>query len=841
MAFFIGCSAEKTNLISTTFHNTTAHYNSYFYAKEGIKEIESGIKSSYQNNFDHILKIYPPIDSSYATLYKDQIEDVLKKASLAIQNHKNSKWVDDSYNLVGLARLYGHEHETAIETFKYVNSNSDDKNARHTALVSLMRTFIEYGEMNNALAVSDYLKKEKLNKKNLKTLYLTRAYYYQKRKDLDNMVNNMVLAAPLLSFKDEKARIYFIIGQVYQSLGFESEAYSNYRKCLSSNPNYELSFYAKLNMAQVTELKDLSDVKRVRKYFRKLLTDAKNKEFRDKIYYEMGEFELEQNEMELAISYYKESIKVSIGNRRQKGLSFLKLGIIYYDSLRNYTMAQSYYDSAVFELPIDYENYEAVKSRQEILDDFIKQIQTIQLQDSLLLLANKDSSSVAQFFESTLISEREKEIEELQKQKKSTRSPTFDNFSTLNSLNSGISTSSLNWYFNNPSAVGLGQNEFRKIWGARILEDNWRRSNKAQTTFSGAQIPLTENGGNDETIELNLAVISVQVQSIMQQIPFTDTAKFIANKKIEEAQYRLGNIYHFNLIEENNSIQTFETLLDRYPKTIYGPEVMYLLYLILSDAGDARAEKYKNELSENYPNTTYAKLLVNPNYTEESSKELGQLKNIYKTAFDLYENTLYDSAYILISSALIIYKDLEFLSKLRLLEVMIIGKTEDFYKYKHELVKIIEEYPNSDITPFSKELLIFAEDWERKLIRIRGDEYINYFAQPHYFVLIFDKNIALDNSSTSEIEEFNSKYFKDISLNTGNLDFNANQTLLLVDGLETRAAAIKYYDYFKAENEFIDNSNRSKFHMFVITKDNFDVFYKTKDLNGYLKFFDQNY
>ena len=173
--------------------------------------------------------------------------------------------MDYSYNLVGLASLYGHELETAIETFIYVNSNSNDENARHSALVYLMRTFIEYGELNNALAVSDYLKKEKLNKKNLKTLYLTRAYFYQKRNDLDNMVNNMVLAAPLLSFKDEKARIYFIIGQVYQSLGFESEAYSNYRKCLSSNPNYELSFYAKLNMAQVTELKDLSDVKRVRK------------------------------------------------------------------------------------------------------------------------------------------------------------------------------------------------------------------------------------------------------------------------------------------------------------------------------------------------------------------------------------------------------------------------------------------------------------------------------------------------------------------------------------------------------------------------------------------------
>ena len=65
--------------------------------------------------------------------------------------------------------------------------------------------------------------------------------------------------------------------------------------------------------------------------------------------------------------------------------------------------------------------------------------------------------------------------------------------------------------------------------------------------------------------------------------------------------------------------------------------------------------------------------------------------------------------------------------------------------------------------------------------------------------------------------------------------------MILVDGLKSRADAIEYYDYFVAENKFIDNSNRSKFYMFVITKDNFDIFYNSKNLNGYLIFFDQNY
>jgi len=348
------CSAEKTNVISTTYHNTTAKYNAYYYAKERIREIETGIENSLQNNYDFILKVFPPFDSTIASTYQTQIEDCIKKASIAINNHKNSKWVDDSYNLIGLARLYGYEFESAIETFKWVNSKSDDDDARHRALVHLLRTFTKYGEYNNAQAVSDHLEKEKLNKKNLRHLYQARAYLYQELEDLDKMVGNLVLAAPLLSKKDGKARTYFMIGQVYQELNFEAEAYSNYKKVLTFNPPYELSFYAKLNMAQVTQFSKNNDLRRIRKYFRKLITDDKNEEFRDKIYYELAEFEIKQGNLNRALENYKLSTTYSISNQRQKGLSYLKLGMIYYDTLANFELAQAYYDSAINVLPKDF-------------------------------------------------------------------------------------------------------------------------------------------------------------------------------------------------------------------------------------------------------------------------------------------------------------------------------------------------------------------------------------------------------------------------------------------------------------------------------------------------------
>jgi tetratricopeptide (TPR) repeat protein len=77
-------------------------------------------------------------------------------------------------------------------------------------------------------------------------------------------------------------------------------------------------------------------LKKIRNYFKKLLKDDKNREFVDRIYYEMANFELKHNNQEQAIEYYKSSIMESENNPRQKGLAYLRLGELYYDNYKNY-------------------------------------------------------------------------------------------------------------------------------------------------------------------------------------------------------------------------------------------------------------------------------------------------------------------------------------------------------------------------------------------------------------------------------------------------------------------------------------------------------------------------
>lgn len=165
----MACSPQNNTWTSRAYHDVTAHYNAYYYALEEVAKIEETISGRWTDNYNSILMIFPSFDSTLAKSYEAETEEAIKMASLAIQNHKNSKWVDDSYILVGKARMYNLDWGNAIQTFKYVNSIGQDKDAKHRAIINLIRTFTEHKEFNNALAAIDFLKKEELSKENKKT------------------------------------------------------------------------------------------------------------------------------------------------------------------------------------------------------------------------------------------------------------------------------------------------------------------------------------------------------------------------------------------------------------------------------------------------------------------------------------------------------------------------------------------------------------------------------------------------------------------------------------------------------------------------------------------------
>ncbi|MCG8319451.1 MAG: methyltransferase [Cytophagales bacterium] len=852
-----GCSAEKNNAISKTYHNVTARFNPYFIANEHLKKVEATLKEQHQNNYNKVLKIYPVIDSATIEGLKPQLEDAIKKSSKAIDWHKNSNMVEPSYILLGRSLYYLGEFEKSVTAYKIVNKNTakakdqKSRDVRHEALIHLMRTYIDYNEDDNAIAVSDFLRKERLSKKNKKKLYLNRAYLHQKRNDLDSLVSNLVKAAPLMKKSEGRAKIYFIIGQVYQSLGFDAQAYDYYTRCIKSSPDYELFFYAGLKRAQVFELSKTTDLKKIRKFYQKLLKDSKNKEFEDKIYYDMAEFEIKRENLDQAIAYYKASVAASVSNNRQKGYSYWRLGQINYERLKNFELAKLYYDSTVQVMPKDEESYKSIEERQKVLEDFVKQLNTIQVQDSLLALAAMDSLSLRGYLDEIILEEEQQEVlrkaeEEARKKRNSTRSFGADFGQRNNAFTRGDNEEgdSGSWYFYNNSARSIGQNEFRRRWGTRTLEDNWRRVNK-ETVLEASRDPLARGevaGSEEQPEEVDQAAArAARKNELYGTIPFSEVAQARANQMLEEAFYNLGNIYNFNLLEKINALHTFDTLLTRYPASEYKPEVLYQMYLINKGIEGGNFEEYKTRILEEFPNSIYARILINPNYQEESKQASERLKKVYQEAYRYYEMGEYDTTHQIINSALAGIEENDFTDNLRFLEILVIGKTDGVYRYQSALSQFPKKYPESDLNQYAEELLASSRSLLKEVQTSKAVKFIQDFDQNHSFVLVYNFEAYGEDELPSRIENFIKEHFPEQNLKFAQLILTGSQSMIVVNQFNTRSEALTFFNLFNSENTPLQGLNTLDFSNFVITKDNFDIFYQTKDIDNYLSFFEKHY
>lgn len=834
----VSCSVEQNNVTSNVYHNVTAHYNGYYYAREKTREVEKLITRSLDDDPNQILRLFPKLDSTLAKSYVKDTEEIIKMASLSIQRHPNSKWVDDSYVLVGKARLYGYDFQNAIQTFKYVNTKSHDTDTRHRALVQLLRTFTEQQDYDRAEETFRFLEKEKLSKQNAKDLYLEKAYYYQERNDYDYMVRNLALADSLLEKSDRKGRIYFLIGQVYQKLGFDAEAFNYYRKCIGTNPDYEIDFYARLNLAQVARLDDRRDIKQLRAQFEKMLADTKNTEFRDKIYYELGEFDRKQGNLKEAIESY--SLAAHAGNnKRIQGSAYLRIGQLQFDSLKKYSQAKLYYDSAIGALPKDFENYEAIKKRQEVLGEFAKYTEAITWNDSLLMLASVDTALLRKQIDSVL-AERAKPVASVKKKKRRSYSGESSSSSSSAFFNTDNSNS-VDWYFGNPSAIALGQSEFQRVWGVIPLEDNWRRSIKTtvlqETNTTIADVPQPDKPDTEAAAQPQKAD---EAGKLISQIPRTEADKAKALAQIEEGYFKLGDLFYFQLNEKNNASESYTKLLNRFPQSEYVPEVLYKLYLIAKDTDPAKAEVYAAELKTNHPRSTFTRILINPDYMRETSVAAEKQKLIYKEAYTYFQANNLRPAQEKLKQALQ-EGETSFTPQLELLQILITGKTEDVTRYQFELGEYIKKYPDGELKPYAEQLQAASKTLLDKLERAKGIQFIKSMEGPHNFIVVYSTSDKITNPVSSAIEKFNATQFKDLKLTTTNIIFNEEKTITIVSELPSQNVALSYFDKFLAQIAPGKPFSNYKFYSFVITKDNFQIFYRTKALDEYLAFFDRNY
>lgn len=715
----VSCSQYSTKPVSKGYHNLTAHFNAYVIARDQINQAEQILFKTRQENYNQLLPILLPVDSMLAQPLKPQLDDAIKKASIIPERHQNSKWLDNAYILIGRARLIKQDLPNAIEVFKYVNTKGTNENDKHTALVGLMRAYVEAGDYTNALNVAEYLRNQPLNKNNTRDFYLTKAYLHERQGEYLTAAGILDATFPVLKKGESTARLHLIAGQLYDLVGQPAKAVEHYKKVLASQPTYDQSFYANLFAIQSSGL--TGDQKRMAQSaetFEQMLSDRKNADLKDKIYFTMGLLEARSGRIDKAIVYYSRSIQAAGGNTTQVPYTYLEIGKLYFEKKADYEHAKVYYDSALALIPKQSAEYAALQNRKKNLDEFVQYQTTIRTDDSLLTLARMDPAALDNVLEKT-ISQREKEDKaQAALAQQIIEKATSGNISAVPGATNSNLPPAERWILYNPVALSQGRQEFSVRWGNRPLEDNWRRSNKeasgaiaaANSPFSGASPANSINP--DPTLQpasingvpVNLAGPNTsrkgQKEAMMATIPFTKEAQTVANQRIENALYRLGKLYKFDFNQPANAIPTFEKLLTRYPNTLQKREVYYLLYLSNEQIG--KASPWKEKLLAEYPNTSYARLAGK--LAAQTTDSEAQAQKTYTTIYDLYKANNNAEALARADAAMPGFAGSQLEDKLALLRVILVGKVKPLDIYKQALTEFIRDYPASQLVPYVKDM-----------------------------------------------------------------------------------------------------------------------------------------
>ncbi len=690
------------------YHDTTARFNAYFLSKEKLKEAEITLFGTPENRFHEVMDVLIEIDTNKTRSQKAAFDYVIEKASLPIQFHERSKWVDDCYLLIGKARLYQGDFGNAATTFKYVNSQSTNDNSRHSGLIWLMRIFLENREFNNFLYIKDVINAEEVpfTDVNTRDYHLVMAQYNLVKEDYEASSQHLDLAVPFIERRAEKARLHFILGQLYDRTEQYEQAYKAYSVAQKMSPTFELELYSQAGAQLAKPIISSADEEEKERFYKKNITDANNWDYRDKLYYDWAEMKVRRENYPEAIIILNKSIQTSTNNTIQKSLSYLRSGELYYE-IKKFEDAANYYDSAVQIMPKDLKRYDAVAERNKVLQEFVEQLNIVKQQDKLIALSKLTTEQIIEYFEKEIALEKEKIIQfqenkELNKQQnqKAIIEPT-------SSLSSGSKNTS--WYFYNSDLLVLGKSNFLRQWGSRTLEDNWRlASKKAPNSITQNKQNTSKNSGDitDATSEEeNIFASVLSLDERLVQIPTTPDKITEAKTKIEDALFKLGNIYYYKLEEQKNTLVTFERLINDFKESEYAPEATYTLYLLCQKYTMCEDSTYKNYMIANFPESFYAKVFKDPEYTVKLKETNAEVEKLYSKAFNYYKVGYYMQSEQLVQQSQCSFKEHSHQDKVALLSAMLKGRTVGLNEYYAALNSFVSAYPESSLLPKAKELL----------------------------------------------------------------------------------------------------------------------------------------
>ena len=887
MPLLQGCSTKKNTFASRAYHNLTSQYNIYFNANESFKAGHTRVETAIEDDFTRLLPVYKTSDPSVGNMVKSDMDNAIIKASKLIEIHSITEkpkrrgrrtrryqefaskeefnpWVDDSYLLMGKAYFYQHNYLAAIDNLSYILRRYSDGDARHEAQVWLIRSYTELERYGEAAEVIQVIQNDPdFPKKLEKDLAVATAYFYIRQKEYAEAIKFIDIALSKTTWKKQKARLQYIEAQLYNEIGKPMQAAEAYRKVTRMNPDYRMAFNARINAAGVFSAE--GDAEKSKKTLRRMLNDKKNVEFRDQIYYALGNVFFRESNRSEAIENYRKSVASSYNNQFQRALSSVTLADIYFDD-QNYRGAQAYYDSAMIIIDNNYPNYPVLAAKYRSLTNLVENVLTVEREDSLQRIArmpeNQREMLIAQLMREEQERQRNQQNMDLQAQSE-------QGYYRANRYRMGMGTpegGGGGWYFYNPQTVAYGKVTFQQRWGQRSLEDNWRRSNKS--TFT--EIQAEETAAIVDSSQIVIRIDDpLQKAFYTQDLPLTDSLMSISHNRIRDALYNAGKIYRADFSNYIRSAEAFEELMKRYPDNIYQLSAYFDLYDLNEVMGNKQqADYYRNLIITQFPDSKFAQYLLNPNFFIEMEARRDTLNRIYEETFKNYRTGNYRNVITLAGSLKRMDPDTLMMPKIEFMETVARGTQTDLLVFENLLKNYIATYPKAEPVKLAKEILTLIQDstltdYQRLVdmgyineeirneellasARMENDEFGGKFSYEddllHYFVIAYPRTANIDiNRLKFDIANYNIDHYTKIDFDIETEGLNDQLNLVTVRALGNKDDGLIYHRSVIRKAPVFQTLSGIEYVNFVASSTNYRQIMTEKSIADYLRFFVKNY
>ncbi|MDN3587947.1 gliding motility protein [Pedobacter aquatilis] len=702
--FLFGCVANKNTAIDRKMQNLTARYNYIYNSNVLLTEYNETLLQSYADNYGQILPVYldpePQVNLVLSPgIENKQLDEVITKGQTIINEKSFSNYIDDSYMLMGKANYLKGNYFISSEYFDYVAKTYNNNlktfvmamNWKARSQMQLNNMVVADKILDTMLRAADDLKKDIAEP--LATTAQMRIYQKRNKEAILLLENAIRLADE----KQLRIRWQYILAQLQEKEKDYQNAFINFTKVENSNAPFEMYFHANLNRIKLRAI--ISGYKiNEEQALLALLKDDKNFDYTDQIYYQVGELFYTEGNLVKAEENYQKSIQKSTRNQNQKALSYLKVADINFKDIKNYIRAKLYYDSAVSILPKNFSDY----------DNIVKKANNLQyLVDRYTLISKEDT---AQFISRLPESERAAKVKdylrpkvELTELANTTGNDLLSDIASPNqSLNPNLSNGTGNtFYFNNSVAISNGFADFKKRWGNRQLEDNWRQSVRSSAQdnnqiLAGGNVATGINQTNNPNTATDNSQTSIENQ-FLDNLPTTPQLLAASNQKIIDAYFEIASFYQQELNDIPEANKTYLELLRRFPENNHLDAIYYSLFLNYKDIDANKSNEYRQQVLSRFPESNFAKTILDPAYSAKQDQLENIINEQYNKVYDNYARKDYGNVVKQVNENLLAYPNSDLAPQYAYLKAIAIGRTSKVDALLTEFNSIITLYPNDII------------------------------------------------------------------------------------------------------------------------------------------------